>query len=235
MKASLVFIDPPFGFNLAEWDGADNVWTADYWFDVFSSLADYLLDSAAIVVFGDCFNVLPELLAGVKLFNEDARENQNPILLPPIQICFQKINHPHKGGNNYSQSVENAFVFHYQSTPKIKKNNFELAGNLLTSSRVTGARRILNEEGTWMNPCQKSQLWLRYFIDNNTVMNSLVLDLTAGSFSSYLACFYSTRTLHWAGCDIGPNTLKNWEFLRSQLEEDCENLKKFYQGIYIHS
>ena len=228
VKASLVFIDPPFGFNVESWDTPEHIWPSDYWFEVLSSLQAYLKDAAAVVVFGDCFNVLPRLLEGVKRFNDYADQTQQPRFIPPIQICFQKLNHPHKSGNGYSQSIENAFVFHYKESPRVKSLDFEISGNLLSSTRVTGPRRIKNEKGEWINPCQKPHIWLKYFIQNNTTSESVVLDLTAGSFSSFLACFHSTHTLHWAGCDIGPDTLKNFDFLQKCI--DAEELEEYFAG-----
>ena len=65
VKASVVFIDPPFGWHVDEWDEPEEVWQPDYWFDVLESILGSLMESAAIVVFGDCFNVLPLLLKGV--------------------------------------------------------------------------------------------------------------------------------------------------------------------------
>ena len=231
LKASLVFIDPPFGFDLASWDKPDDVWPADQWVEVFTSLRDILKELAAVVVFGDCHSVLTPLLKGVKKFNELSVAAQLPQLLGPIQICFQKVDKPQKSGKTgYSQSIENAFVFHYGTYPKIAKRDFEINGNLLTGNRVIGAQRIKNPEGNWMNPCQKPHIWLRFFIENNTTADSLVLDLTAGSFSSYLACHYSVHSLHWAGCDIGSDTLTNWNFLQTQIENETDQMENFYAG-----
>lgn len=228
----MVFIDPPFGFNVDTWDTPELVWSESYWVRVFTSLQDILQDSAAIVIFGDIFTVLPPLLAGVKLFNEVAETKQLPKILPPVQICFQKVNKPHKSGKTgYAQSVENAFIFHFQSYPKLLKYDFDVKGNLLTAARVVGARRLKNSDRKWINPCQKPHIWLRYFIDNNTTSNSLVLDLTAGSFSSFFACYFNTKPIHWAGCDIGPDTIKNWEFFQRQIEDESILLERFYEGI----
>jgi hypothetical protein len=233
VKVSLVFIDPPFGWNLSEWDRPEDVWQDDHWFDLLSYISPHLKDSAAVVVFGDCFNVLPKLLNGVSDFNSYSSKQQKPTFTAPVQICFNKTNHPHKAANGYSQSVEHAFLFFYKQHAPIKKLKFELRGNLLTSSKVSGSRRILDGSGNMINPCQKPNIWLRYFLDNHTVEDSVVMDLTCGSFSSFLACYFCTHRLHWIGCDIATTTLKNWDFLISQITTESPAIEIFFEGNFI--
>jgi hypothetical protein len=215
---------------MKEWDSPDDVWSPEYWLEVFSSISGSLLESAAIVVFADCVKVLPKLLAGVDLYNEHASDIQRSTLSAPVQICFNKLNHPHKGPGGYSQSVEHAFLFYFGSPPKITRLDFELAGNLLSSTRVTGARRILDRKGEWMNPAQKPNIWLKFFLDNHAKSESVVMDLTAGSFSSFLACYYSDKHLHWVGCDIGQQTLDNWDFLLDEVENETKPILQFSEG-----
>jgi hypothetical protein len=34
VKAKLVFLDPPYGWELDTWDGPDDIWSASYWLEV---------------------------------------------------------------------------------------------------------------------------------------------------------------------------------------------------------
>jgi hypothetical protein len=141
-KISLVFADPPWAWNLAPWDTPKAAWTALYWKTVFQSLSSQIQALAALVIFGDLFNVLPPLVQGVTEYNSWARANQAGDWVKPVQICLNKSNHPHKGTGGYLHLIENAFVWFFQKAPKIKELPYELNGNLLTVPRVQGNRCI---------------------------------------------------------------------------------------------
>ena len=217
VKASLVFVDPPYGYSMKEWDTPDKVWQSDYWIVVLQSIRSVLVEGATLAVFGDCFNVLPPLMSAIQAFNEEAAASGAHQFVSPVQFCFQKTNHPHKGTGGYSQSIENVFLFFYGFPPKIKSLNFEFGGNLLSAARVSGDRLIKGPDENPLNPCQKSPLLLRALIENHATPNTIVMDLTAGSFSSYLACFLSLIPLHWVGCDIDKNSLENWNHVQDSL------------------
>ena len=222
LRSSLVFFDPPFGYGLEVWDSPDKIWDLKYWLLVLQSLRAILADGATLAAFGDCFNVLPPLMQAIQAFNAKSSQKGSPLFVSPVQFCFQKTNHPHKGTAGYSQSVENVFLFFYGAPPKIKKMAFELGGNLLSAARVAGDRVIKGPDGTQLNPCQKNPLLLRALIENHATPNTIVLDLTAGSFSSYLACYLSTLPLHWAGCDIAENALSMWDHIQDSLLTSVE-------------
>jgi hypothetical protein len=217
VKVSLLLVDPPYGFNMKEWDSPDKVWQQDYWITVLDSTKLVLVEGATLAVFGDCFNVLPPLLGAMKAFNEAAASTGAPQFVTPVQFCFQKTNHPHKGIAGYSQSIENVFLFFYGVSPKIKSMKFELGGNLLSSARVSGDRSIKGADGKPLNPCQKSPLLLRALIENHATPGTIVMDLTAGSFSSYLACFLTHVPVHWVGCDSDKGSLDKWTHVQDSL------------------
>ena len=235
-------MDPPYGYNLRDWDAPDKVWPQDYWLTVLQSLRSVLADGATLAVFGDCFNVLPPLLSAIKAYNEDASSTSAPQFVTPVQFCFQKTNHPHKGTAGYSQSIENVFLFFYGVPPKIKSLNFEFGGNLLSAARVSGDRCIKGPDGNPLNPCQKSPLLLRAFVENHAAPNTVVMDLTAGSFSSFLACYLSLVPVHWVGCDSDKDAFKNWEHVQdsllSSLEIEADVRKnwfsKFVKGTRVY-
>lgn len=214
-KASLVFIDPPYGYNVADWDSPSDVWTPEYFSEIFKSLTHRLLPSATIVVFGDIFTVLPNLVGGVELFNNNYASGQD-LFVAPVHFVYHKTNKPHKGASGYSHSLENAFVYFYQRGPPIVKQQQEIGGNLLTGPRVAGIQRIVNLDDEMLNVSQKPHRFLSFFLDNHAQSETLVLDLTAGSFSSYLACFFNKKVLHWAGCDVKENGSTEFETFRNE-------------------
>lgn len=221
LKLSLVLIDPPFGWKTAEWDQPDNVWTEKYWTQVLLSVQPHLADKATIAVFGDCFNVLPQLTAGVAAYNAKAESKQLGKLVNPVQLCFNKTNHPHKGVGGYSQSVDNVFLYFYKEAPKIKKLPFEFNGNVFSTSRPSGSRFIPSYSGKTSNPTQKSHLVLKVLLANQIPESgSLVMDLTAGSFSSWLASYLSPKAIHWVGCDSRSDGMADWDYLQSQLPDE---------------
>lgn len=228
-KCSLVLIDPPFGWNLAEWDKPECVWESSYWTTIFISLSRILAPNGVVAVFGDSFNVLPALMEGLKGYESHAEKHQKPSFVAKTPLYFNKTNHPHKGTGAYAQSVEQCFLFFYQSAPKISKFSYELGGNLITAASVTGARKIYALDGS-SNPCQKSHLWLDILLANHAVSDTLVVDLTAGSFSSFMACYLAKKDLHWVGCDIHPDFLENWTDLLNSINNNTKWFKKFVLG-----
>jgi hypothetical protein len=190
---------------------------------------------AALGVYGDLFNVLPPLVQGITEYNSWARANQAGEWVKPVQICLNKSNHPHKGTGGYSHLVEYTFVWFFQKAPKIKELPYELNGNLLTVPRVQGNRRIphWDDSTTPYNPTQKSHLWLKVFLNNHAVSSTMVVDLTAGSFSSFLACYLSPTPFHWMGSDIAPDSISQWEFVEKNLVANSPTktwTSKFIQG-----
>jgi hypothetical protein len=163
-KISLVFANPPWGWNLALWDTLEAVWTALYWKTALQSLASQIQALAALVVFGDLFNMLPPLIQGISEYNSWAPSNQAGEWVKPVQICLNKSNNPHKGTRGYLQ-VENAFMWFFQKAPKITELPYKLNRNLLTVPQVQGNHLIphWNGSSTLYNPTQKSHLWLKVF------------------------------------------------------------------------
>jgi len=224
----LVIVDPPFGWNVADWDKPESIWDAEYWCTVLRSIQPHLLDKATLAVFGDSFNVLPQLIAGIAAYNDWAEENLLGKFVKPTELCVNKTNHPHKTSNCYSQSVEHTFLYFYKEAPKIKQFDFELGGNLVNIPRPAGSRLIPNAQREPMNPCQKSHLFLNILLRNHALPNTVVIDLTAGSFSSYMACFMSSEVYHWAGCDFDLNSFDNWQFLQNSVDFSGKDLKGWF-------
>jgi hypothetical protein len=77
-------------------------------------------------------------------------------------------------------------------------------------------------------------LWLKVFLNNHAVSSTVVVDLTAGSFSSFLACYLSPTPFHWMGGDIAPDSISQWEFVAKNLVASNSPTKtwisKFIQG-----
>jgi hypothetical protein len=77
-------------------------------------------------------------------------------------------------------------------------------------------------------------LWLKVFLNNHAVSSTVVVDLTAGSFSSFMACYLSPTPFHWMGSDIAPDSISQWEFVEKNLVASNFPTKtwisKFIQG-----
>lgn len=230
---SLVFLDPPYGFGLADWDSPESLWTSTYFSTVFRALAAKLLPEAAVVVFGDVFSVLPALKLGVDHYNNSTMDKE-AIFVNPVHFVFHKTNKPHKGASGYSHSLENAFLYFFKKSPSIKKLNVESGGNLLIGPRVEGFQQIKGEDGRIFNITQKPFKLLNFFIQNHAIPNTAVWDLTAGSFSSFVACYLSNISVHWAGCDIDQQSMQNFNELLEILKNEDGWLKTFQLGMFYY-
>ncbi len=231
VQASLIFIDPPYGWNVVKaWDKVSDIWGSEYWEQVLRSLDGIIAEGTCLCVFGDVFNVLPPLTLAISKYNDKKSRLSKGLWTKPTQMAFNKTNHSHKTNCVYSQSIENAFLFWYKKMPKISKLPFELGGNMLFGPKVAGKRVLLNAEGNIINPCQKSALWLKVLVENHAKSNTIVLDLTAGSMASYFACYFAPVSLHWVGSDIDPTMIANWNFLRKGIRNEEAWFQDFVLG-----
>jgi hypothetical protein len=219
---------------VADWDNPEDVWTSDYFYKILQTVAPKLAVGAALVVFGDSFSVLPELHQAIKKFNQNIDSTGFSPFVSPVQFFFHKTNKTHKGVGAYCQSNENAYLYYYKTAPKVQKFADD-SGTFVSGPTIAGRRQIVGPSSKVVNPCQKPHNWLSLFIENHATPKSLVLDLTAGSGSSFLACFTSQKTLNWAGCDVDPAFLDNFFHLRELLTTNSEWLTNFIEGRSIFS
>ncbi len=231
IQASLIFIDPPYGWNVVKaWDKKSDIWNSEYWYGVLRSLDTIIGEGTCMCIFGDVFNVLPPLMRALSKYNDEHEKLSKGLWTKPTQMTFNKTNHTNKSNSPYSHSIENAFLFWFKSVPRMSKLPHELGGNLLFGPKVAGKRALCNESGKMINPCQKSPLWLKILVDNHAKPDTIVLDLTAGSMSSYFACYFADVSLHWVGADIGPETINNFKFLYKGARKSDSWFINFVQG-----
>lgn len=209
VKASTVFIDSPFGYSVDKlWDLPKHVWKEDYWLEILKSLEKRMQESGLLVVFGDLFKVYPPLHAAITHWNSD--HGKKWIAVPPL--FYNKRNHTNKGTGPYANSVELAFLYYWSSVPRIGKLPYELNGNLIEGNK-TGD--LLHGLADYHNPCQKPNVLLKLLLENHAEEKTLVIDLTAGSFTSFLAVLQLTKETFWVGSDTHPEAGKNWDFFTS--------------------
>jgi hypothetical protein len=232
VKASMAIFDPPFGFKMADWDKPEDVWSKDYWFETLKSLRDSLLPSASLIVFGNIFNVFPPLVSGIEKYNSWANANGELKWVSPVQLCFHKTNKPHKGTGGYSQSVDNVAVYYFGKPPAIKELPVELGGSLMIGARPTGKRLISDLDGNPINPCQKSCILMDMLLKNHSTRGTAILDLTAGSFVSFLVTFLTGDSLHWIGCDSSPTAFENFENLVTHVTDESGWFNSFIEGDF---
>lgn len=230
LSASIVLADPPYGYQLASWDHPEDVWDSEYWTQLLQSLLPVLKRGTLLCVFGDCFNVLPPLAAAIQEWNTTRPANA---WVSPTQIVCNKQNHPNKGSLPYASSAENAFLFWYEQAPPIGKHTHELGGNVISSSKILPSTQIQNLKGEPLNPCQKPYTWLKILIENHAMDDTLVLDLTCGSFSSFLPVYTSNKAVHWVGSDKGLQTLENWEEFLDNVTNETDSFQNLVGGMNI--
>lgn len=230
LTASVIFVDPPFGFDVALWDAKDKVWTTKYWKAVLESLKEVSKPGTLLVLFADPVAVLPSFMAALASYNELAQRGSRKEWKYANQVVFNKTNYVAKSSGPYAHSVETAFLFYYEKIPKISKLRHELAGNYVSAAKLSSKLTLPVSEGEQPNPCQKPNLWLQLLLENHVADDSYVMDLTAGSLSSAVATFLVNSPIHWVGADNNPNVLANFKQLVDLLVQDSDWWIKFKNG-----
>ena len=220
LHPSVVLLDPPYGWKQASWDQPEDKWSSQYFKTVLDSLTPVVRSGTLLVLFADPIGVLPSFLDRLKLYNSQSGEGSERKWIYANTLHFHKLNSVSKGIGPYANSVESAFLFYFGKVPKITKMRYELGGNLLTSSKLQKKMQIPVVAQGKPNPCQKPNLWLNILLENHVVDNSYVLDLTAGSFSSFLATYLLNSSIHWVGVDKDSDVLENFKLLLEKVNDE---------------
>lgn len=214
IKVDMVLIDPPYAKTRGKWDVI--IPLEDMW----DKINKVIKDNGAICIFGNEPYSSMVRMSNQDMYRYDwkwvknratgfANCNYRPMARYEDIMVFSKAN-ASTGGK------KNAMMYYPQGlTPinKVKKNTPKRHGLIQQDTNNVGEKNILMQEteyvqkftnypdnilefdveGKYIHPTQKPLALLEYLIKTYTKPNELVLDFTAGSFSTGEACINTGR------------------------------------------